>query len=57
MSNLGKKKKKQIRSNENPAVGVMRKTSNLSPFKQLICLVSMGIFVKKFSEFADQTAG
>lgn len=49
MSNL---ERKWIRTNENPAVGLMRKTNNLSPFKQFICLVSMGIFVKKLSEFS-----
>lgn len=44
---------KWITTNENPAVDLMRKTNNLSPFKQLFCLVSMGILVKKLSEFSD----
>lgn len=54
MSNL---ERKWIRTNENPAVDLMRKTNNLSPFKRLICLVSTGIFMKKLTKFSDQTAG
>lgn len=43
--------RKWIRINENLVVGLMRKINNLFFFKQFICLVFMGIFVKKFSEF------
>lgn len=46
MSNLARK---QIRTNENPAVAFMRKTNNQPPFKCLICLMFTTTFKKKVS--------